>query len=173
MKILGIVGWKNSGKTTLVSRLLPALAAQGFGVSTLKHAHHEFDVDQPGKDSYIHRQAGAHEVLITSARRWVLMHEARDEPEAELGHLLRRLSPVDVVLVEGFKRHSHPKIEVHRRNGTGEPAPLLCRDDPDVIALVTDEEVGEVPVPKFRSDELDRLVAFLLPALRLAQEASP
>src|SRR5690242_4506755 len=114
MRIFGLAGWSGSGKTTLMAALLPELVSRGLTVSTVKHAHHAFDIDQPGKDSWRHRQAGAREVMIASNRRWALMHELRDEPEPTLDELLRRLSPVDLVLVEGYKGHSHPKLEVYR-----------------------------------------------------------
>src|SRR6201995_2893938 len=112
-RVLGIVGWSGSGKTTLLVKLLPLLVARGLKVATLKHAHHAFDIDKPGKDSYLHRNAGATEVLVTSASRWALMHELRGSPEPELSELLARLAPVDLVLIEGFKRITPIKIEVH------------------------------------------------------------
>ena len=112
MKIFGIVGWKNSGKTTLVVGLVKELSARGHRVSTIKHAHHAFDVDQPGKDSFLHREAGAKEVMISSAGRWALMHENRDAPEPDLDALLSHMSDVDIVLVEGFKKGSHEKLEI-------------------------------------------------------------
>ena len=114
MKVIGIAGWSGAGKTTLLTRVIPLLAARGWRVSTIKHAHHQFDVDQPGKDSHTHRQAGATEVLVSSANRFALMHELRGEPELSLGALLEKLAPVDLVLVEGFKREAHPKLEVYR-----------------------------------------------------------
>src|SRR4051812_13927869 len=114
MRVIGFAGWSGAGKTTLLRRLIPVLVRRGLSVSTLKHAHHAFDIDQPGKDSWEHRQAGATEVLIGSANRWALMHELRGGPEPGLDDLLRRLSPVNLVLVEGFKRGSQAKIEVHR-----------------------------------------------------------
>src|SRR5882762_11078481 len=114
-RVLGIVGWSGSGKTTLITRLIPVLSARGLQVATLKHAHHAFDVDQPGKDSYEHRKAGASEVIVSSSRRWVQMHEVGDEAEATLAELLKRLSPCDLVLIEGFKTERHPKMEVFRR----------------------------------------------------------
>src|SRR5258707_8585745 len=114
MRILGLAGWSGSGKTTLLSRLVPELGRRGLTVSTLKHAHHSFDVDQPGKDSWEHRRAGAVEVMVSSANRWALMHENRGAPEATLEDLLRRMSAVDLVIVEGFKNHPHPKLEIHR-----------------------------------------------------------
>src|SRR5947209_596938 len=129
MRVIGLAGWSGAGKTTLLRRLIPALVADGLRVSTLKHAHHAFDIDQPGKDSWEHRQAGATEVLISSAQRWALMHELRGAPEPELSDLLGRLSPVDLVLIEGFKRGSQPKIEVHR---VGNGKPYLHLDDPTV-----------------------------------------
>jgi molybdopterin-guanine dinucleotide biosynthesis protein B len=144
MRIFGIAGWSGSGKTTLLVRLLPELTRRGVRVSTVKHAHHAFDVDQPGKDSWEHRQAGATEVMVGSANRWALMHEHRGAPEATLEELLARMSPVDLVLVEGFKRHAHPKLEVHR------PAlgkPLLAPDDPHVVAVASDAPVPGLLVP--------------------------
>src|SRR5438105_9267943 len=126
MKVIGIAGYSGSGKTTLIERLIPALNAEGLRVSVVKHAHHRFDVDRPGKDSYRHREAGAAEVLISSGQRWALMRELRGEPEATLTQLLAQLSPCDIVLVEGFKREPIPKIEVHRA-GTG--LPMLYPND--------------------------------------------
>jgi len=140
MKVIGLAGWSGSGKTTLVGRLLPALTGRGFRVSTIKHAHHSFDVDQPGKDSYEHRRAGATEVLVTSAHRWALMHEHRGEPEPSLEELLPKLAPVDLVLVEGFKRGGHEKLEIFRR-AVGKP--LLAAADPTVVAILSDGPVPE------------------------------
>src|ERR671939_1793691 len=114
MRVIGLAGWSGAGKTTLLVKLIPALRRRGLTVSTLKHAHHGFDIDQPGKDSYEHRQAGATEVLIASGRRWALVHELRGDAEPTLPDLLRHLSPVDLVIVEGFKAYAHPKVEVHR-----------------------------------------------------------
>jgi molybdopterin-guanine dinucleotide biosynthesis protein B len=114
MQIFGLAGWSGSGKTTLMTALIPELISRGVTVSTLKHAHHAFDIDQPGKDSWRHRQAGAREVMISSPNRWALMHELRGAPEPSLDELVRRMSPVDLLLVEGFKRYPHPKIEVYR-----------------------------------------------------------
>jgi molybdopterin-guanine dinucleotide biosynthesis adapter protein len=144
MRVFGLAGWSGSGKTTLMAALIPEFVSRGLTVSTVKHAHHAFDIDQPGKDSWRHRQAGAREVMISSGRRWALMHELRDEPEPSLDELVRRMSPVDLVLVEGFKRHGHLKIEVYRRT-LGKP--LLQPDDPFVVAVASDEELPELPVP--------------------------
>ncbi len=135
MRVIGLAGWSGAGKTTLLTRLIPELGRRGISVSTLKHAHHAFDLDTPGKDSYAHREAGAREVLISSERRWALMRELRSEPEASLADLLGRLSPVDLVIVEGFKRASHAKIEVHRAaNGK----PPLHPGDPTIRAVASD-----------------------------------
>jgi molybdopterin-guanine dinucleotide biosynthesis protein B len=135
MRVIGLAGWSGAGKTTLLRRLIPALIARRLQVSTLKHAHHGFDVDQPGKDSWQHRQAGAKEVLVGSGVRWALMHELRDEAEPGLPALLARMSSVDLVLVEGFKREGHPKIEVYRMaNGK----PFLHPDDPSIVAIASD-----------------------------------
>ncbi len=163
MKIWGVTGWKNSGKTGLMERLVAEFAGRGHSVSTLKHAHHAFDVDQPGKDSYRHREAGATEVLLSSGRRWALMHELRDADEPPLEMLLTKLAPVDLVLVEGFKTGPHPKIEAHRPEtgqaliapgdatiravaSTGMPetggVPLLHLDDTKAIADFIASEVG-------------------------------
>ena len=114
MRIIGLAGWSGSGKTTLLTKVIPRIVAQGKRVSTLKHAHHGFDLDQPGKDSHAHRTAGASEVLISSAKRWAIMHELRDAPEPPLRELLKRLSPTDLVIVEGYKRERIPKLEIFR-----------------------------------------------------------
>jgi len=134
-KALGIAGWSGAGKTTLLIRLIPELARRGLRIATIKHAHHEFDVDTPGKDSWEHRQAGASEVLVSSARRWVQMHELRGDAEPELAALLQQLSPCDLVLVEGFKHERHPKLEVYRET-LGKPP--LYPGDPHVLAVATD-----------------------------------
>lgn len=135
MRVIGLAGWSGAGKTSLLARLIPELGARGLGVSTIKHAHHRFDVDTPGKDSWLHREAGARQVLVSSAQRWALMTELRGAAEPELRELLGRLSPVDLVLVEGFKRDRHPKIEVHRAaNGK----PWLHPEDPAILAVASD-----------------------------------
>lgn len=149
--VFGFAGWSGSGKTTLMARLIPALTARGLSVATIKHAHHAFDIDQPGKDSYVHRMAGATEVLVTSANRWALMHENRGAPEPTLAELLTKLSPVDIVLVEGFKRDSHPKLEIHRAsNGK----PLLYPDDPHIIAVASDAPLPGCPLPVLDLDDV-------------------
>jgi molybdopterin-guanine dinucleotide biosynthesis adapter protein len=159
MRIFGLAGWSGSGKTTLMAALLPELVSRGLTVSTVKHAHHAFDIDQPGKDSWRHRQAGAREVMIASNRRWALMHELRDEPEPTLDELLRRLSPVDLVLVEGYKGHSHPKLEVYRRS-LGKP--LLHPEDADIVAIACDEEMRGLPVPWLPLSDTGAIASFIL-----------
>jgi molybdopterin-guanine dinucleotide biosynthesis protein B len=139
MKVIGIAGWSGAGKTTLLTRVIPCLTARGVRVSTIKHAHHDFDVDQPGKDSHTHRTAGATEVLVSSANRWALMHEMRGEGEMALDALLAKLSLVDLVLVEGFKKQAHPKLEVYRAV-VGKP--LLHPDDPNIVAIASDGKVA-------------------------------
>jgi molybdopterin-guanine dinucleotide biosynthesis protein B len=157
MRVIGFAGWSGSGKTTLLARLIPALVADGCRVSTIKHAHHEFDIDKPGKDSHTHRMAGATEVLVSSARRWALMHELRDEPEPPLTVLLAHLVDVDLVLVEGFKRESHPKIEIHRPS-VGKP--LLQPDDPHIVAVASDAKL-DLKVPVLRLDDVATIAKFV------------
>ncbi|MEK9752970.1 MAG: molybdopterin-guanine dinucleotide biosynthesis protein B [Rhodospirillaceae bacterium] len=143
-KIFGVVGWSGSGKTTLMQTLLPDMIGRGYTVSTMKHSHHNFDIDKPGKDSYLHRMAGAHEVLITGAKRWALLHENRNRPEPSIDELLATMSPVDLVLIEGFKGHPHKKLEVHRPS-VGKP--LLAADDPSIVAVASDEAIPGLSVP--------------------------
>ena len=139
MKIFGVTGWKNSGKTGLMERLITEFTARGVSVSSIKHAHHSFDIDHPGRDSYRHRDAGARQVLLASRNRWALMHELRDEDEPSLGDLLKQLSPVDLVLIEGYKRDRHPKIEAHRKE-TGQP--LIAPEDETIVAVASDASVA-------------------------------
>lgn len=151
MKVIGLAGWSGAGKTTLLTRAIPQLLREGIRISVIKHAHHEFDVDVPGKDSWAHRQSGATEVLVSSTRRWALMHELRGAAEPRLHELLAKMTPVDLVLVEGFKREPHRKIEVHRAaNGK----PWLFRDDPGIVGIVTDAEV-ETQLPVVHLDDVD------------------
>lgn len=154
MRLIGLAGWSGSGKTTLLAKLLPVLIARGRTVSTLKHAHHGFDVDQPGKDSHTHRLAGAHEVLVSSARRWALMHELRDEAEPTLAELVAHLSPVDLVIVEGFKSQNHAKLEVHR-SAVGKP--LLYPNDPNIVALASDERPANLLLPFADLDDIEAI----------------
>ena len=154
MRVIGLAGWSGSGKTTLLAKLLPVLIARGRSVSTLKHAHHEFDIDKPGKDSHTHRMAGAREVLISSARRWALMHELRGEPEVTLRELLTRLSPVDLVIVEGYKTQSHAKLEVHRAS-VGKP--LLYPNDPNIVAVASDVRPPNLALPFAALDDVEAI----------------
>ncbi|OYW69002.1 MAG: molybdopterin-guanine dinucleotide biosynthesis protein B [Bosea sp. 12-68-7] len=159
MRVIGLAGWSGAGKTTVVTRLIPELGRRGVSVSTLKHAHHAFDLDTPGKDSHAHREAGAREVLISSERRWALMRELRDEPEAELPGLLARLSPVDLVIVEGFKRQAHAKIEIHRAaNGK----PPLHPGDPTIVAVASDTAFPEAGRPVIDIDDIQGIAALML-----------
>jgi len=158
MRVIGIAGWSGAGKTTLLARMIPRLTARGLTVSTVKHAHHGFDIDQPGKDSHTHRTAGATEVLVSSARRWALVHELREEPEATLSELLRKLSPVDLVVVEGFKHGRHPKLEVFRAT-IGKPP--LHPDDPHVVAVASDTPLT-AKVPVVALDDTDAVIDVVL-----------
>ncbi|MDA8107613.1 MAG: molybdopterin-guanine dinucleotide biosynthesis protein B [Betaproteobacteria bacterium] len=164
MKIFGFAGYSGSGKTTLIEQLIPRFVRKGLRVSLIKHAHHTFDVDQPGKDSYRHRHAGATEVLVTSSRRWVLMHELRGEPEPSFDEQIRHLSPCDLLLVEGFKFAPIPKLEVWRAE-TGEA--LLHPNDPHIVALASDAEV-ETALPRLDLNDVDGVAGFVLRHLRLA-----
>lgn len=150
--VFGFAGWSGSGKTTLLTRVVPILAAMGVGVSTVKHAHKGFDMDRPGKDSYAHREAGAQEVLVASPERWALLHERRGAPEPTLDELLARLAPVDLVLVEGFKRNGFPKVEVWRR-ATGKP--LIAAADPTIVAVAAEPDAPppDCPVPLLDLDD--------------------
>src|SRR5881392_4148657 len=160
MKVIGLAGWSGAGKTTLLKRAIPHLLKEGLRVSVIKHAHHEFDVDVPGKDSWVHRQAGASEVLVSSSRRWALMHELRGAAEPRLPELLAKMSRVDLVLVEGFKREPHRKIEVHRiANGK----PFLFPDDPGVAGIATDTSV-ETTLPTAHLDDIEAVAAMMLRA---------
>ena len=158
MKIYGVTGWKNAGKTGLMERLVAEITSRGLSVSTIKHAHHSFDVDHPGKDSHRHRVAGAHEVLLASKNRIALMQELRDHEEPELAHLLTRLSPVDLVLIEGYKRDRHPKIEAHRAV-TGQP--LIAPGDDTIRAGASDVPLT-LDRPVFGLDDTIALADFVL-----------
>jgi molybdopterin-guanine dinucleotide biosynthesis protein B len=159
MRIIGLAGWSGSGKTTLLTRVIPRLVGRGLKVSTLKHAHHAFDIDQPGKDSHSHRVAGASEVLIGSANRWALIHELRGDAEPTLRALLQKLSPVDLVLVEGYKRESHPKLEVYRA-AIGKP--MLHPDDPAIVAIAADVPLTGAKIPVVDLDDVERVADLLV-----------
>jgi molybdopterin-guanine dinucleotide biosynthesis protein B len=163
MKVIGFAGWSGSGKTTLVEQVIALLEARGLVVSLIKHAHHEFDIDYPGKDSHRHRHAGCREVLVTSANRWAVMHELRGRPELTLDEALCQLSPCDVVLVEGFKRSPLPKIEIYRPE-IGKPA--LYPDDPHVIAVASDVRL-DTALPQLDLNDPAAITDFLLAHLSL------
>ena len=157
MKVIGIAGWSGAGKTTLISRVIPHLRQQGLRVSVIKHAHHEFDVDVPGKDSWVHRQSGAEEVLVSSAKRWALMHELRGAKEPSLSELLRKMAPVDLIVVEGFKSEPYRKIEVFRKD-SGKPP--LFTDDPAIVGIATDAAI-ETSLPVVHLDDVPAVAAMM------------
>lgn len=159
MNVFGVVGWKNSGKTGLMERLVTEITGRGFSVSTIKHAHHSFDVDHEGKDSHRHRVAGARQVLLASRNRWALMHELRDEDEPTLEHLLTQIAPVDLVLIEGYKRDAHNKIEAHRSE-TGQG--LIAVDDPTIKAIASNAKHPDISVPVLDLDDTKGIADFIL-----------
>jgi molybdopterin-guanine dinucleotide biosynthesis protein MobB len=159
MKLFGLAGWSGSGKTTLTAKLLPELMARGVTVSTMKHAHHNFDIDQPGKDSYVHRMAGAQEVLVASANRWALMHEHRGAPEPTAAALIAHMTPVDLLLIEGFKREPHDKLEIHRAaNGK----PLIYPEDQYIVGIASDVTLPDCPLPQLPLDNVAAIAAFIV-----------
>jgi molybdopterin-guanine dinucleotide biosynthesis protein B len=172
MRIIGLAGWSGSGKTTVLARVIPVLATRGLRVSTVKHAHHGFEVDIPGKDSHTHRSAGATEVFVSSARRWAHIRELRGEDEPPLTMILARLAPVDLVVVEGYKRHPHPKLEVYRAE-VGKP--LLHPDDDWIVAVASDAPVPNARVPVLDLGDAEKIADVLMiesvPVDRLTAEA--
>jgi molybdopterin-guanine dinucleotide biosynthesis adapter protein len=159
--LIGLAGWSGSGKTTLMTKLIPALTGRGLRVSTIKHAHHAFDIDQPGKDSWLHRQAGATEVLVASANRFALIHELRGASEPSLAELVSRLAPADIVMVEGFRHGAHPKIEIYRPE-LGKPP--LHHDDPMIVAVAAPEPMDELSLPWLPLDDPEAIADFILAA---------
>ncbi|WP_424927944.1 molybdopterin-guanine dinucleotide biosynthesis protein B [Amaricoccus tamworthensis] len=159
MKVFGITGWKNSGKTTLVEKVVAEIAARGFSVSTVKHAHHGFDVDQPGRDSYRHREAGARQVLVASSNRWALMTELRDAAEPGLDDLLAQLQPVDIVIVEGYKTWPHDKIEARRAETAQAP---IAPSDPAIRAIASDGPLPDPGVPVLDLNDVSGITDFIL-----------
>jgi molybdopterin-guanine dinucleotide biosynthesis adapter protein len=158
MRVIGLAGWSGAGKTTLIGKVIPLLLARGLTVSTVKHAHHSFAVDQPGKDSYVHRKAGATEVLIASGRRFALMHEDAEAVPLSLAALLQKLSPVDLIIVEGFKRECHSKLEVHRgQNGK----PFLFPEDASICGLISDCVPATIPLPFGSINDVDAIVEMM------------
>jgi molybdopterin-guanine dinucleotide biosynthesis protein B len=159
LKVLGLAGWSGAGKTTLLAALIPELVRRGVTVSTMKHAHHAFDVDQPGKDSYVHREAGATEVMVASANRWALMHEHRGAPEPDSRELMKHMSAVDLLLIEGFKRETHDKLEIYREaNGKS----LLASEDPHVVAILTDGPVPKTELPVLDLNDIGAIADFVM-----------
>ena len=157
--VFGVTGWKNSGKTTLVERLVSEFVGRGYGVSTIKHAHHAFDIDQEGTDSFRHRAAGATEVALVSGYRWAMMHELRDAPEPQMEDIVGRLSPCDLVIIEGYKSQSHPKIEVRRKNARKvEP---LAPNDPNIVAIAADHALDGETIPVFALDDVAAIADFI------------
>jgi molybdopterin-guanine dinucleotide biosynthesis adapter protein len=169
MRVMGIVGWKNSGKTTLVVGLVEHLSARGLGVSTVKHAHHRVEIDRPGKDSHRHRMAGACEVMLATSERFALFHELKGAPEPELPELLARMSPVDLVLVEGFKRFPHAKLEVRRKEIV---RPLLALTDPDIVGIAADHPI-EAHVPVLHLDDVAAIADFIVEHARPVPRGDP
>ncbi len=167
MEVFGITGWSGAGKTTLMKALIPNLTGRGLRVSTIKHAHHRFDVDKPGKDSYEHRAAGATEVMIGSANRWALMHELRDDPEPSLQELIARMSPVDLLLIEGFKTEAHAKIEVYRES-VGKP--MLWKQDANIVAVASDGDVDGLTLPRLDLSDIRAISDFILTETGLARD---
>ncbi len=167
MKVFSLVGASGSGKTTLVVRLLPELIGRGFKVSTVKHTHHQFDIDTPGKDSHRHREAGASEVLLTAPARWVLIHEHQGGPEPGMDEAISRMAPVDLVLVEGFKDNSHAKMEVHRPS-LG--SPLLCRQDAGVVAVASDQPLEDAGIEVLDLNDIPGIADFIVGHCRLEAE---
>lgn len=169
MKVYGVVGWKNAGKTTLVERLVAEIAGRGFSVSTIKHTHHGVDVDQKGKDSWRHREAGARQVILASSARWAIMTELRGAPEATLDELMAMLAPVDLVIVEGYKRDRHPKVEAWRAE-TGQP--LIAGDDDTVRVIASNDRPEGVAKPVIGLDDIPAIADFILGDLGLALRKS-
>jgi molybdopterin-guanine dinucleotide biosynthesis protein B len=170
-RVFGITGWKNSGKTTLTERLVAELSRRGWRVSTVKHAHHDFDIDKPGTDSFRHRRAGAGEVAVVSGRRWALMHESKGEQEPPLEHVLARLAPCDLVLVEGYKREQHLKIET-RRQAAPERTPLADAD-PGIVAIAADHPVADGRLPVFSLDDILGIADFIERTTGMTDPAGP
>jgi molybdopterin-guanine dinucleotide biosynthesis protein B len=165
-KIIGVAGFKNAGKTTLVEKLVVDLTARGFRISTVKHAHHSFDIDHEGRDSFRHRKAGATEVAVVSSGRWALIHELRNEAEPYLEDILTKLAPCDLVIVEGYKRDAHDKIEV--RNLSLDHPPL-AGDDPTIVAIAATGAIAGSPVPAFGRDDVTALSSFIISHMGLAK----
>jgi len=159
LKLFGITGWKNSGKTTLTEKLVRELVRRGYRIATIKHAHHDFDIDHKGTDSWRHRAAGASEVAIVSSARYAIMHENRGEQEPSLHEIAAKLSPCDLVIVEGYKNESHPKIEARRLSA--QPGPALHKDDPHIVAIASDHLIDHPTLPTFSIDDVANIAEFV------------
>lgn len=158
MRVIGLAGWSGSGKTTLITKVVPVLIRRGFKIATIKHAHHAFDIDRPGKDSWLHREAGASEVIVSSGRRWALVHELRSESEPPLAELLAKLSPVDFVIVEGFKHYTYPKLEIYRST-VGKP--LIYPEDDCIVAIAADAPLPHAQLPVLMLDDIEGIADML------------
>lgn len=168
LKVFGVTGWKNNGKTTMVVRLVEELTSRGYKISTVKHAHHDFDIDHENTDSWRHRKSGAQEVAVVSSRRFALIHENKTEEETPLSTILDLLSPCDLVIVEGYKRDKHDKLEVRRNGGKiGEP---LNKSDPHIVAIASDEPVAEKHLPYFNIDDVAAIADFIVKHMKLEQK---
>ncbi|MBT3766739.1 MAG: molybdopterin-guanine dinucleotide biosynthesis protein B [Rhodospirillaceae bacterium] len=159
MQVFGLIGWQDSGKTTLMVKLIPEIINRGHTVSSMKHTHHSFDIDKPGKDSFEHRRAGAGEVLVASGKRWALMHELDNQEEPTMDELVGMMAPVDLLLVEGFKRDQHAKMEVHRSKTN---KPLLCENDPTVVAVASDKALPHLNIPVLDINDVAAIADFVL-----------
>lgn len=166
-RLYGVTGWKNAGKTGLVERLVTEIVGRGYSVSTIKHAHHNVDIDEKGRDTYRHREAGAREVVLASAGRWALMHELRGAPEPALVEIVTKLTPVDLVIVEGYKREDHPKIEAYRQTN-GHARGLLAQDLPTIRAIASDTPLNGIALPVFDLDDTTAIADFILRECGLA-----
>lgn len=166
-KVIGVAGFKNAGKTTLVERLVRELTARGYRIATVKHAHHSFDIDHEGRDSFRHRHAGASEVAVISGQRWAIIHELRNEAEPSFDSILEKLTPTDLVIVEGYKHGSHDKIEV--RN-LALAHPKLAGDDPSIVAIAATGAIADAQVPVFDRDHVESLADFIITHMRLEKK---
>jgi molybdopterin-guanine dinucleotide biosynthesis protein B len=169
MKKFGLAGWSGSGKTRLMMRLLPELIGRGYSVSTIKHAHHNFDIDKPGKDSFEHRRAGASEVMVSSEKRWALMHEHRTALQPNAEALIAEMTPVDLILIEGFKDDTHPKLEIHRARSE---KPLLYLNDPNIVAIATEKPL-ETNLPQLHIEDILSIADFIESHCALRRPAVP
>jgi molybdopterin-guanine dinucleotide biosynthesis protein B len=166
MRVIGLAGWSGAGKTTLITKVIPVLVGRGLKVATVKHAHHAFEIDRPGKDSWLHREAGASEVIVASSRRWAVVHELRNEPEPQLAELLAKLNPADLVIVEGFKHYAQPKLEIYRAS-LGKP--LIYPQDDCIVAIASDKPLPHAQLPVLMLDDIEG-IANVLQAEALPRE---